>query len=156
MSYNGSLAQAGRVTKLSIGGIIGASNETTYTPVGECKDASRSGGSWGTEDVSNFDSDKNEEFISTMRNNGEVSLAFNKVPSDAGQLALRAAYDDGLKRRFTIQYPAGQGQTTGEIDTFAALVVSVDMDTKVKSGLGLTIKLKVSGGIVTTPPVPAP
>jgi hypothetical protein len=73
--YTKSQAQSGRGSVLS----IGTSGATpTYTVIGEVKSSSQSGSQWGTEDVTNFESGVDQEFQTTIRDNGELSLMGNR------------------------------------------------------------------------------
>jgi len=153
-TYNGSRAQAGRGSQLSIGGLTGAGGVDTYTLVGEIKTAGISGAQWGTEDVSNFESGADQEFLSTMRDNGTLDLAGNRVSSDAGQVAVEAAFSSGLKYDFKLQLPINTqaGQTTvGDSYTFSALVQSRDIAVDTTKAIGWTTKLKVSGPVTLVP-----
>lgn len=151
MSYSKSQAQSGRGTILSIGS-TGAT--PTFSVIGEVKTATQSGSQWGTEDVTNFESGNDQEFQTTIRDNGEFSLAGNRVPSDAGQLATEAAFSDGIIRPFKLQLPINTltGQTsTGDLYTFSALVVSRDFSVEFNKVITFATKLKVSGPVTLTP-----
>jgi hypothetical protein len=147
----GSKAKVGRGTIVSIGGVTGATGDEVFVPIEELMESSFSGGSWGTEDSSNFDSEVEEEFLSTMRNNGEVGLKGNLIDAAPGQVALEAAYDTGSKYDFKVQLKPGPGQTTGTLYTFSALVTSFfDIPVTTKGIIQFTSKLKVSGAIGKT------
>lgn len=152
-AYSGSLAQAGRGSALSIGPLTGTLTPT-YTMVGEIKTSGISGAQWGTEDVSNFESGADQEFLTTMRDNGTVDLAGNRVTSDAGQAAVEVAFGTGLKYLWKITLPintqAGQ-TTTGDVYAFSALVQSRDISVDTTKAIGWTVKLKISGAVVLTP-----
>lgn len=149
-TYNGSKAQAGRGTQLSIGGLTGAGGVDTWTLIGEIKTSGISGAQWGTEDVTNFESGADQEFLSTIRDNGTLDLAGNRVASDAGQLAVEGAFSSGLKYDFKMVLPintqAGQ-TTTGDTFSFSALVQSRDIAVDTTKAIGWTTKLKVSGPV---------
>ncbi len=146
-----SKAKAGRGTVVSIGGVTGATGTETFLSVAEVNDSSFTGSSWGTEDSSSFDSGVDEEFIATMRNNGEVNLKFNVVDTDAGQQALITAYNSGSKYDFKVQLKPGPGQTTGTLYAFSALVRSAfDLPVTVKGIIQNSAKLKISGPITPT------
>lgn len=151
MAYTGSKAKAGRGTIVSIGGVTGATGTEVWTPIGELSTASFTGSSWGTDDTSNFDSGVDEEFIATMRNNGELSLDGNVVDTDPGQIALVAAYNSGSKYDFKVQQQPGPGETTGTLRAFSGLVLSYDETTTTKNKAGFSVKVKISGAITVTP-----
>ncbi len=150
-----SKAKAGRKAVVSIGGITGAAGGT-FLPIEELMQSNFSGASWGTTEVTNFDSNADEEFITTTRNNGTVSLKGNLIDLAPGQAALEAAYQDGIRRDFKVQMPPGPGDTTGVIYAFSALVESfLDINVEVKSAVQFTSSLKISGAVTKTPAVPA-
>lgn len=143
MAYTGSQAQAGRGSTLSIG--------ATPTPIGEIKTATLTGSQWGTADVTNFESGISQEFITTIRNEGEFSVAGNRVSSDAGQVAVEAAYQSGAISAFVLQLVKTATQvTTGDKYTFNALVLSRDFDVDVSKEISWSVKLKVSGPVTLT------
>lgn len=150
MSYTGSKSQAGRGSALSIGPITGTAGTPTFTVIGEIKSSGISGAQWQTEEVSNFLSGADQEFITTMRNNGTVDISGNRVASDAGQVAVEAAFASGLKYDFKLVLPingqAGQ-TTTGDTYTFSALVESRDISIDTTKAVGWSVKLKISGAV---------
>jgi hypothetical protein len=149
MSYTGSKAQAGRGTQFSIGSLAGTLTPT-YVLVGEVKTSGITGAQWGTEDVTNSDSGPDQEFISTIRDNGTLDLSGNRVASDAGQVAVEAAFGSGLKYDFKLVLPinvqAGQS-TVGDTYTFAGLVQSRDFSIDVTKAISFSTKIKVSGAV---------
>lgn len=148
MAYTGSKSQVGRGTIVSIGGQTGTGG--TFTTIGEVTDASFSGAAWGTVDVTNFDSGVDDEFISTTRNNGDLTLQGNMIDAEPGQVALFAAYDTGFKYDFKVQLQPAQGQTTGKVYTFSALVTSLETSIQTRSVVNFNTKLKISGAITRT------
>lgn len=149
-TYNGSKAQAGRGSQLSIGGLTGASGPDVYTLIGEIKTGGISGAQWATEDVTNFESGADQEFLATIRDNGTIDMAGNRIASDAGQVAVEAAFSSGLKYDFKLQLPinAQAGQTTtGDAFTFSALCQSRDIAVDTTKAVSWNVKLKVSGPV---------
>lgn len=143
MTYTGSLAQAGRGSSLSIGG--------TPTVIGEIKTAGISGNSWGTADVTNFESGADQEFITTIRNNGELRLAGNRVVADAGQALVETAYSTGAITAFVLALPKTAAQTTsGDKYSFNALVQSRSFDVDVSKEISWSVTLKISGAVTFT------
>lgn len=144
MTYIGSAAQSGRGSTLGIG--------ATPTLIGEIKTSSLGGSQWGTADVTNFESGISQEFITTIRNEGEFSLAGNRVSGDAGQVAVETAYGTGAVSAFTLTLPKTTTQTTsGDKYTFNAIVLSRDFDVDVTKEISWNVKLKVSGAITLVP-----
>ncbi|MBB6144717.1 hypothetical protein HNQ77_002673 [Silvibacterium bohemicum] len=151
MSYTGSKAQSGRGSALSIGGVTGSTGTETFTLVGEIKTSGISGAQWGTDDVTNFQSNADQEFITTIRNNGSLRLDGNRVSTDAGQVAVEAAFASGSKYDFKLVLPLALGQTTtGDTYTFSALVESRDFTVDVSKAISWSVTLKVSGPVTLT------
>lgn len=145
MSYTRSKAQPGRSSILSIGPVIGTSSPT-FTPIFEVRSAPRRGAKWETEDVSNFNSGVDKEFITNMRDNGTIEITGNRVSGDAGQTALKAAFATGGLYMFTFTLPLTSAQTTsGDVWAFNALVESVDYDVDTNKVVTFTCSLKLSG-----------
>ncbi len=150
MAYAGSKAQAGKGSSLSIGGITGAVGTETFVLIGEIKTSGISGAQWGSEDVSNFQSGNDQEFITTTRNNGTIDISGNRISSDAGQVAVETAFSNGLKYDFKLVLPINTqaGQTSvGDTYTFSALVESRDISIDTTKAIGWSVKLKVSGPV---------
>lgn len=79
------------------------------------------------------------EFISGLRDAGEVSLELNYVPSDATQALLRTDFDADTSRSYRITFPDA---STITFDGFVtALSPSVPLDDK----MALSVTLKVTG-----------
>ncbi|HEV2463548.1 MAG TPA: hypothetical protein VGT04_07075 [Acidobacteriaceae bacterium] len=122
----------------------------TISPVilGEIKSVPFKAGKWETADVTNFQSGSDREFITTVRDNGTVDLAGNRVSGDAGQQAIEAAYSSGGISAFTLQLPLASGQSTsGDKYTFNALVVSRDFTVDVTKEIDWQVSLKISGAV---------
>lgn len=143
MTYTGSKAQAGRGSLFSIGG--------TPTEIGEVSSVTPSGNAWEYVDTSNFDSGVDEEFLPTMRNNGEYRIQGNRVSTDAGQLLVVAAYNSGAINSYTLTIPKNASQTsTGDKWVFNAYVQTITNPVEVKNKIGFDVTLKVSGNPVFT------
>jgi hypothetical protein len=143
MTYTGSLATAGRGSSLSVG--------ATPTVVGEIKTAGISGNAWGTADVTNFQSGADQEFINTIRNNGECRLAGNRVALDAGQILVEAAYQSGALIACVLTLAKSAAQTTsGDKYAFNALVQARTFDVDVSKEISWTVTLKISGAVAFT------
>ena len=141
MSYTGSKAVSGQLTSLSIG--------ATPTLIGEISEITQSGRQMTTEPTTNLQSTA-KEFVGTIMDNGSVEFTFNRVASDAGQLAVEAALVGGVPVAFTLQEPKGSFTTTGPKATFNALVTETNLSWASKVIAG-KVKLLLSGGITWTP-----
>jgi predicted secreted protein len=150
MTYTGSQATVGRGSTLAIN--TGTVATPVWTPIGEWKNATWSGNSWKTVDVTNMESGINEEFIASIRDNGAVKLSGNYVSSDAGQTALYNAFNTGAMASFELTYPLSPAQITkGNSYAFTALVESFEIDDKVEGEITLSSSLKISGAVTFTP-----
>lgn len=134
------------VNATATGSTIALTFSLGYTAIGECNDTSPSGRAWDTEEVTNFESAVDKEYIKGLRNPGKFTVKYNLLFGDAGQEALEAAFDDTVSYTFQLKFPAAEGFTTGEIWTFSALVLSVD-PTEIVPGKALmgSCELQVTG-----------
>ena len=127
---------------------IGTSGLTpTYSAVAELKTFSFSGSKNDTEDVTNSDSaGRAREFIVTLLDAGEISLSGNYVASDAGQVALTAAFNSGAILPYKIQLPVAPNQTTsGDVITFIGLMVENDLNLSFDKAIAFSAKIRISG-----------
>ena len=148
MPYTSSQAGIGLGSILSIG-TVGAT--PTFTLVGELKSLTQSGRSVGTEDTTNFQSSA-KEFLPTLVDSGTWDFSGNRIGSDAGQIAMEAAFSGLSLLPFKIQLPKTSKQTTaGDTFTFTALVQDLNYSVSVDKAVTVTGKLKVSGIITETP-----
>ena len=147
MPYTKSSAGIGLGTILSIGTTGGT---PTFTTVGEVKSFSQSGRQVSTEDVTNMQSSA-KEFIPTLVDSGTWDITGNRVSSDAGQVAMEAAFQGLTVLPFKIQLPKTSTQnSTGDLFTFNALVQELDYTVGVDKATTFSCKLKVSGLIALT------
>jgi hypothetical protein len=143
-SYAGSQAQAARGTLLSIG--------SSPVIVGEIRNYGKVGGDWANVKVTNSQSGADDEFLNTIRDNGTLELEGNRVSADAGQVAVEAAYQDGLKRPFTLTLPMTPTQSShGDSYSFNALVNKRSFDTDITKEISWTVSLKVTGPMTPLP-----
>jgi hypothetical protein len=120
----------------------GTATGVTWTKVNECKDISAGGASVNEIDVTDLDS-TGKEFFPGLADNGDLTLEINYLPSDAGQAAIRTAFESSLIKDFKVTSP--QGTTY----TFEALVKNFPTIPKasvdgVQSG---SISFKISGSV---------
>lgn len=142
MAYTKSNAQTGKGTQLAIG--------ATPTPIMEVKSIKLSGNKWDTEDTTNMNSIE-KEFVNTIMDPGEYSVAGNRVSSDSGQTAVETAFASGALTAFTITLPMTSAQTTkGDSYAFNALITERDFNFDVTKAIDFSLKLKVSGPITFT------
>jgi predicted secreted protein len=139
-----SRAFTGKGTVLSIG-TAGAT--PVYTSVSELKTYNFSGAKNDTEDITNSDSaGRAREFLVTLLDSGEISIAGNYVASDAGQVAFKAGFNSGLILPFKLQLPVAPGQTTsGDVMTFLGLITENDISLQFDKVISFAAKIKLSG-----------
>ena len=148
MPYTKSKAGIGLGTVLSIGD--GADPEV-FIPVGEIKTIGQSGRQVATEDVTNLDS-PSREFIPTLLDSGAFDLTGSRIGTDAGQIALEAAFAGLQRPNFTITLPKAPGQTTvGDQFEFSGLVQESNFTLAVDKSVMFSAKIKVSGRVAETP-----
>lgn len=123
-----------------------------YLPIFELSAAPVSGQKWDIEDTSNFQSGIYKEYLKTMLDDGKMALAGNRVSTDAGQTALKAAFlDPANAYGFQITYPLEAGQTTGgDTEVFNALVESYDETIQVGKVIKISISLQRTGVVTFT------
>lgn len=93
----------------------------TYTAVGEIENFGEHG---VTVNVSTFTpvATATTTKLKGAKNYGTMSLVLGYLPSDAGQDIIEAAAESTNRYSAKIAYPAGQGETTGEIHYLDVLV----------------------------------
>jgi hypothetical protein len=155
MAYTRSFAQAGRGTIFAIGPISGTVTPV-YVPVGEIKTTDPGKGTFDKEEVSNLESGLDKEFLKLMRDNGAPKLSGNRVGSDAGQLAVVAAYNDGdnsymIKVTLPINKKAGQ-IAQGDAYTYDALVMGQSFGpVETNKAIAYEVELQITGPVTFTP-----
>lgn len=138
MTYSSSQAQAGRGTSISIG--------STPTLIGEVTDIPLNRGKWETTEVTNFESGSDAEFLATIRKPGPITIKGNRVSSDAGQVAVEAAYQSGALAQFTVQLVKTSAQTSsGDKYVFNALVLNSDFSIQPSKEIAFSLDLQISG-----------
>ncbi len=101
--------------------------------------------------MTNFNSGADQEFITTIRDNGSLKLSGNRVSSDAGQLVVEQAFASGAVYDFKLVLPLAAGQnTTGDTYSFSAIVESREFDVDVTKEISWTVGLKISGPVTLT------
>jgi len=136
--YTSSQAQAGRGSQLFIG--------SSPILIGEIKSVSLNRGEWQSVETTNMESGSDAEILTTIRSNGSVAFKINRVSSDAGQVAVEAAYQSGMLTAFALQLPKTAAQSTkGDVYGFNAYVTKSNINDEVKSAIDGDLELKISG-----------
>jgi hypothetical protein len=122
---------------------------TAFIELGEMSQVPLSGYKYDKEEVTNFDSGENKEWIKTLLDGGTVALEGNRVSSDPGQAALYAAFlDPANAYEFLWSYPLANGQvTTGDVVSFAALVEQWDDNLQVGKAIKRKASLQRTGAV---------
>jgi len=124
---------------------------TPFIPIFEMKEAPVSGQKWNMEDITNFQSGKNMEWLKTLLDSGKVTVQGNRVSTDPGQVALKAAFFDTAPYMFQITLPLKEGQvTTGDSSVFAALVEQFDEPLSVGKAITVSVTLQRTGAVTYT------
>jgi len=126
---------------LSIGGITGATGTETFVPIGELNDFKFDSIKRSTTNNTNFDSGQIVQKLGTLLDFGTLSGTYNRVPTNAGQLALIAANANGGAYDVKLQLQPNPliGQTTaGDLYEMSGIVTEAGAfdlsQTKVSTG----------------------
>lgn len=97
-------------------------------------------------DVTTLDSDGGyREYLQGFRDSGEVELSGFHQKGDAGQAALRAAYESGEAGAVEVDFPDGTKVT------FSAIVKSHTIGAaEVDGAVGFGAALRITGGVSVT------
>lgn len=151
MPYTNSQAFAGRGSKLQY-----STNppSVAYTELAEVKTIAISGAKYDLADVTNMQSSNFREWLPTLADNGELSLAGNYIPNDTTQSDLLGFFNNATLVTWKIVLPAAPQQnfaTSLGTLTFKAYVSSRDINIPVDKEASVSIKLKITGQVTWTP-----
>lgn len=154
MSTPASKSQVGLGSVISLGGVTGATGTETYIVLGEPLSAEWSSPKRDVIDVSNISTNW-KAFLGGQIDPGTLSLEFNRVSNDPGQLALSAAQAAGVPYDLKVALPinALTGQsTTGDTYVYSVIVTETD-GWSISTSKQVTYKasLKITGQPVFTP-----
>ncbi len=148
-TYAGSKSQTSQGTGLWVNFSAGVgTSPPTWVFIGECLGAQFS-------DKKVFDKSTNlqsqaEEFLPLLPDPGKLNVELNRVSTDAGQAALEALYDSGVRTDFAVVFPintaAGQS-SAGDQRKFQAYVESTSPQAKVNTRITSNFVLQISGAI---------
>jgi hypothetical protein len=115
--------------------------------IGEIQSIKQSGCKWDTEEATNLASTA-KEFVPTIIDWGEFQVSAKRVSTDAGQLAVVAAFGTGASSAFSVTLLKEAGQvTTGDIYTFNGIVTELSIAVDATKLTPLEFKIKVSGAV---------
>lgn len=149
MTYVNSQAFAGRQTLLKY-----STNppSVAYTTLNEVKTIGFSGTKYDLADVTNMNSTNFKEWLPTLADSGDLSIAGNLIPNDASEIALIGFFNNATLVAWEVVLPPGPGFPTSEgTFTFYAYVSSIDRNIPVEKEATISIKLKITGQISFTP-----
>ena len=115
---------------------------TPFIVIGEVSSSPTSGYKWDLEDVTNFDSGNNKEFLKTLLDSGKWDLEFNRVSTNGGQQALKAAFQDTAAYMFQVAVPMNVDETNSGDSVICAGLVA-DYDDTVQIGKAIKIKASI-------------
>jgi hypothetical protein len=133
---------------------------TVATPIAQLKTLQFAGQKLNFDDITNLDSPvlgtsnvPVKESTPATADPGTMALAGIFVPSDAGYVALEAAYNNAALTDFTVQLPKGAGQTTkGNLYAFSGYVTEQpNPDIQFDKTLTWKTTLQITGPITLTP-----
>ena len=151
MSYTNSKAFAGRGSKLQY-----STNppSVSYTELAELKSISISGAKYDLADITNMQSSNFREWLPTLADSGELSVAGNYIPNDATQSDLLGFFNNATLVTWEIVLPASAQQgfpTSLGMLTFKAYVSARDLSIPMDKEASVSIKLKITGAVTFTP-----
>ena len=121
-----------------------------YTPVAELKNIGFSGAKYDLADITNMASGNFKEWLPTLADAGEVSIAGNYVPNSAAELAVIGMFNNATLATWEIKLPAAVAQgfpTTLGTFTFLAYVSSIDYGLDAAKEATISLKLKITGAV---------
>lgn len=138
---------AGIGAVISIGSVTGVTD--VYTAIGEITDAKFSGAKRAIVTTTSFDSAGVASKLGTILDSGSVTITTTRVSSDAGQVAVLAAFNAQPANAydFKVVLPLAPGQTTiGDSITFSAIVSAAgDFDIDISKQAEYTFTLEITG-----------
>lgn len=128
------------------------SSTGTFSPVGQLKTISFSGGKSDLEDITNMGSTGAfREYAPTLLDSGQASISGVFDPADAGQTGLHAAFLGQTLIYCKLQFPKASDQTTtGLLRAFTAYVSEHNLDAQFDKTSTLSATLKITGPITDT------
>jgi predicted secreted protein len=138
-------------TELQLGqddAVLSPPSPETFAAVGEITNLGKSGAKADTVDVTNMQSPNGfREFISGLREAGEVSCTVNLVVGDDTQDSVEGLFETGERRNWRIVVPpaAGEVSSPGYYEFKAIVSGYGDATFTPDKQISVTFKLKISG-----------
>lgn len=122
-----------------------------YTELNEVKTIGFSGMKYDMQDVTNMNSSNFKEWLPTLADSGDLSIAGNLIPNDQSEADLIGFFNNATLVTWEVVLPAGINFPTSEgTFKFTAYVASIDRSIPVEKEASITIKLKITGQISFT------
>jgi predicted secreted protein len=151
-SYTRSQAFAGRGTILQY-----STNPPSvpYVEMSEAKTLTMGGMKYDLADVTNFESGNFREWLPTLADSGDLTIAGNMIPNDTTEQALIGFFNNATLVTYQIVLPPGGNGANAFTNSegmfqFTAYVQSIDRSVPHDKEATITIKLKITGPISFT------
>lgn len=140
MDPSGYLAQG---TVLRIGD--GATPTEAFTDIEGCDDFSGPGESADTiETTSHSSPGHRRQYIGGLINSGELTFDVFWIFVEPGQLALQAAFNDGLEHNFQMEFPV---DTTDNLLSFAGIVTGMEWAVPKDDAVKKSVTIQITGPV---------
>jgi hypothetical protein len=125
--------------------LTGGVDGETFTMIAEVKSVRGPSLSAGTIDVTTFESNRQREFISSLRDGGQVSFAVNYLPNalGTGHQAIINDQRDGNRRNFELRFDDTRTTTLA----FSGVVTGCEITAELEQAVQANITVKVSGWV---------
>ena len=123
-----------------------------YTELSEAKTLTMSGMKYDLADVTNFESGNFREWLPTLADSGDLTIAGNLIPNDTTEQDLIGFFNTATLVTYQIVLPPGGNGAHAFANsegafTFTAYVQSIDRTVPHDKEATLTVKLKITGPI---------
>jgi hypothetical protein len=133
----------GTIASATSASLSGGTAGETFTSIAEVKGVRGPSLSAATIEVTSFDSNKQREFISSLRDGGTVSFSVNYIPnaSGTGHQALIADQLAGTLRNFELRFDDTKRTTMA----FAGVVTGAEISAELEQAVQASVTVKVTG-----------
>lgn len=90
---------------------------------------------------------RRRQFIGGLKDSGEMSFDMFWIFNEPGQLALYAAFQDGLEHNFQLEFPV---DTTDNLLEFAGIVTAFGWSAPKDDAVKRSVTIQITGEITTT------
>ncbi|OAN51849.1 MULTISPECIES: phage tail tube protein [Sphingobium] len=117
----------------------------TFVPIAKITDFSAFSGSASVIDTTSLDSTAKEKLMG-LQDFGQVSINFNVIPNDAGQVALEAA----KASRALTEFKLALNDSANTTYTFSGFVLSKSLSGAVDDKVSGSATIEISGNVTVT------